>query len=65
MEPHLHFVPSLLSNGRRLRAVANEIWSGSPNSTFYEFIEDYAINLIGDSWWIEQEEETSKNEQNA
>ncbi len=65
MEPHIHFVPSLLSNGKRLRAVANEIWSGSPNSTFYEFIEDYAINLIGDSWWIEQEEETSKNEQNA
>ena len=65
MEPHLHFVLSLLSNGRRLRAVANEIWSGSPNSTFYEFIEDYAINLIGDSWWIEQEEETSKDEKNA
>ncbi len=65
VEPHLHFVPSLLSNGRRLRAVANEIWSGSPNSTFYEFIEDYAINLIGDSWWIEQEEETAKDEQNA
>lgn len=65
VEPHLHFVPSLLSNGRRLRAVANEIWSGSPNSTFYEFIEDYAINLIGDSWWIEQEEETAKDKQNV
>jgi hypothetical protein len=65
MEPNLHFVPSLLSSGKRLRAVANEIWSGSPNSTFYEFIEDYAINLIGDSWWIEQEEKISKDEQNA
>jgi len=65
MEPHLHFVPSLLSSGRRFRAIANEIWSGSPNSTFYEFIEDYAINLIGDAWWIEQEEETAKDEQNA
>ncbi len=49
MEQHLHFVPSLLSSGRRLRAVANEIWSGPLNSTFYEFIEDYGINLIGDS----------------
>jgi hypothetical protein len=65
IEPNLHFVPSLLSNERRLRAVANEIWSGSPNSTFFEFIEDYAISLIGDPWWIEQEEETAKNEQNV
>lgn len=65
IEPNLHFVPSLLLNGRRLRAIANEIWNGPPNSTFYEFIEDYAINLIGDSWWIEQEEETAKDEQNA
>jgi hypothetical protein len=65
MEPHLHFVPSLLSNGRRQRAVADKIWSASPNSTFYEFIEDYAINLIGDEWRIAQEEGTDKNEQNA
>lgn len=65
MEPHLHLVPSLLSNERRLRAVANEIWSCLRNSTFYEFIEDYAINLIGESWWIEQEEEIAKEEQNA
>lgn len=65
VEPHLQFIPSLLSNGRRLRAVANEIWSGLPNSIFYEFIEEYAINLIGESWWIEQEEAPAKDEQNA
>lgn len=47
-EPHIHFVSSVLSNGRKLRAVANEIWSGPPNSSFYEFIEDFAINLIGE-----------------
>lgn len=64
VEPHFYFVPSLLSNGKRLRAVANEIWSGPPNSSFYEFIEDYAIDLIGESWWLEQEN-AAMEQQNA
>lgn len=59
------FVKTIQTHEIKKRAVANEIWSGSPNFTFYEFIEDYAINLIGDAWWIEQEEEIAKDEQNA
>jgi hypothetical protein len=48
-----------------MRVLFEKIPSMSHRSFGCEFIEDYAINLIGDEWWIEQEEATAKDEQNA
>jgi len=60
----LKFVPSTVINGIKLRAVADKIYSTPLNGTFHQFLEQHAIELIGDNWWIEQDEK-KKNEQSC
>lgn len=61
-EPNMHFVPSLIHDGKRLRAIADRIYTTPLNGTFHQFLEDYAIDLIGHQWWFHQEKMEKKNQ---
>lgn len=54
-DSNMNFLPSSIHNGRRLRAIANEIYSCPIDGTFQQFLEDHVIGLIGDEWWLIQE----------
>lgn len=58
----LRFLPSRIINGKKFRAVANKIYSTPLNETFHQFIEHHAIELIGDDWWIEQDEKRKEEQ---
>lgn len=61
-EPNMHFVPSLIHDGQRLRAIADRIYTTPLNGTFHQFLEDYTIDLIGHQWWFHQEKMEKKNQ---
>jgi hypothetical protein len=54
-EPHIHFSKGTLINGNRLRAIGNNIYTTPCNYPFHEFLEDFAIGLIDEKWWLSQE----------
>ena len=56
-------MPSSIINGKKFRAVGNKIYA-TPNGTFYQFLEDRAIELIGEDWSIEHESK-NKDEQSC
>lgn len=55
IDSNMNFLPSSIHNGRKLRAIANEIYSCQIDETFQQFLEDHAIGLIEDEWWLIQE----------
>lgn len=51
---NFRFLPSTIIDGKKFRAVANKIYTTPLNGTFHQFLEEHAIELIGEDWWIEQ-----------
>lgn len=52
-EPNIYF-PNSIIDGKKIRAVGNEIYLSEFHYPFYEFLENYAIELIGDGWFTQQ-----------
>jgi hypothetical protein len=63
-QSNFRFLPSTIIDGKKFRTVANKIYATPLNGTFHQFLEQHAIELIGDEWWIEQESKC-KDEQSC
>ncbi len=54
-QSNIRFLPATIVDGKKLRAVGNKICWTPLNGTFHQFLEQHAIELIGDDWWIDQD----------
>jgi hypothetical protein len=57
-QSNFRFLPTTIFGGNKIRAVADKIYTTPLNGTFHQFLEEHAIALIGDDWWLDQD---SKN----
>lgn len=63
-QSNFRFLPSTIFDGKKIRAVADKIYTTPLNGTFHQFLEQHAIELIGDDWWLDQESKNT-NEQSC
>jgi hypothetical protein len=54
-EFNLRLVPSVLHQGKRVRAVRNKVFFRPPTETFHEFLRLVLQLTFGDAWWHEQQ----------
>jgi hypothetical protein len=54
LERHLPLVPSVVFNGRRIRAVFDKLQIRPENETFHEFLLAVVQWTFGDTWWKHQ-----------
>jgi len=54
-EFNLRLVPSILHQGKRVRAVRKKVFSRPPTETFHEFLNLWVQLAFGEAWWREQQ----------
>ena len=55
-EPHMHFVPSIVHSGQRIRVLGNAPCVRPIEESFHEFLAGVVKWALGQEWWDEQSE---------